>query len=89
MAETQAKLRSDLEIRAESPAPGSAVIVKDPVTRRFYRFTPVQAAALRKLDGATGHRAVAEAVAAECGTAVTEAQIDEAFGIIESALKEF
>ena len=58
MAETQSKLRSDLEIRAESTAPGSAVIVKDPVARRFYRFTPVQAAALRRLDGMMGHGAV-------------------------------
>jgi multidrug resistance efflux pump len=80
MAETLTKLRSDLEMRAESTTPGSAVIVKDPVTRRFYRFTPVQAAALRRLDGASDHRAVADAVTAECGTEVTEAQIDDFAG---------
>jgi multidrug resistance efflux pump len=86
MAETQAKLRTDLEIRAESPAPGSAVIVKDPVTRRFYRFTHVQAAALRRLDGKTEHRSVAESVTAECGAAVTEAQIDEFAGKLRALL---
>jgi putative peptide zinc metalloprotease protein len=86
MAEIQAKLRSDLEIRAESPAPGSAVIVKDPATRRFYRFTPVQAAVLRRLDGETEHLSVAEAVTAECGTDVTEAQVDDFAGKLRSLL---
>jgi multidrug resistance efflux pump len=86
MAETHGKLRSDLEIRAESPAPGSAVIVKDPLTRRFYRFTPVQAAVLRRLDGETEHLSVAEAVTAECGTAVTEAQVDDFAGKLRSLL---
>jgi len=77
MAETCAKLRSDLEIRAESPAPDSPVIVKDPLARRFYRFTAVQAAVLRRLDGTAEHGAVAEAAAAECGAAVLKTQVDD------------
>ncbi len=77
MAEIYARLRGDLEIRAESPAPGSPVIVKDPITRRFYRFTPVQAAVLNRLDGKTEHGAVAEAVSAECATAVLKNQVDD------------
>ncbi len=77
MSETYAKLRSDLEFRAETPAPGSPVIVKDPVTRRFYRFTAVQAAVLERLDGKTEHGAVAEAVSAVCGTEVLKAQVED------------
>jgi hypothetical protein len=48
MADPQAKLRSDLEIRSE---PDSRIILKDPVTRRFYRFSPVQGSVLELLDG--------------------------------------
>ena len=56
MAETYGKLRTDLEIRSGLD---SGVIVKDPVTRRFYRFTPVQGSVLDLLDGRTDRESIA------------------------------
>lgn len=69
----QAKLRPDLEIRLEE----SSVLVKDPITRRFYRFTPVQASVLSLLDGQTDCAAVASEVASRHQTEVTAEQVRE------------
>ncbi len=67
------KLRSDLEIRSEL---NSGVIVKDPITRRFYRFTPVQASVLELLNS---HEpaAIAAKASLKHGTDVTEEQVTE------------
>ncbi len=77
MAESRIRLRSDLEIQAESEAAGAPVIVKDPITRRFYRFTAVQAGVLRQLDGVRSLREIAESVSQEFGIKVEEAQLSE------------
>ncbi len=76
MAETFPKLRSDLEIRAESLEQNSPVVVKDPIARRFYRFTPIQASALRILDGTRTLRSIAESVSREHRSEVLEAQLE-------------
>ena len=73
MAENLPRLRSDLEIRAESAEQTSSVIVKDPKARRFYRFTPVQAAALRKLDGTQAPDSIAAEVSQNHQVEVTGA----------------
>ena len=59
MEEAYVKLRSDLEIHSES---NGGVIVKDPVTHGFYRFTPVQASVLERLDGKQDFRSIAASV---------------------------
>lgn len=86
MAETRAKLRSDLEMRPETPDPQSPVIVKDPLTQRFYRFTWVQARVLRGLDGLRAPAAIAAAASEECGTQVEPAQVEEFIVKLEGLL---
>lgn len=77
------KLRPDLEIRVEQD---SGVVVKDPVTRRFYRFTPVQATVLSLLDGRTGPGAIAAEAARRNETEVTEEQVTVFTGKLQSLL---
>lgn len=77
MDEFRAKLRADLEIGAETQAQDSPVIVKDPITRRFYRFTSIQARVLSRLDGKTAHGDVADAVSAESEITVLKTQVED------------
>ncbi len=77
MAEACARLRSDLEIRPESSDPQSPVVVKDPVTRRFYRFTWVQACVLHCLDGSNTAAEIAEAASAVCSLQVEQKQVED------------
>ncbi len=76
MPDIPPKLRSDLEFRSESSGPASAIIVKDPIARRFYRFTAVQAAVLGRLNGIEASGAIAQAVSQECKTEVLQSQIE-------------
>jgi multidrug resistance efflux pump len=75
MAELYGKLRSDVELRAESPDKNSPIVLKDPITGRFYRFTSVQGAVLRSLNGDRTLASIAESVSREFDTPVTEAQV--------------
>lgn len=68
------KLRSDLEIHTES---GSGVIVKDPATNRFYRFSPVQASVLELLDGQRDCTSIATDVSRKHQVEVLPEQIRE------------
>ncbi len=77
LADSCVKLRSDLEIRPETPESQSHVILKDPLTLRFYRFTWVQAAVLRGLDGRHDAGAVAEAASAQCLVKVERSQVED------------
>jgi putative peptide zinc metalloprotease protein len=83
MAETHGKLRSDLEIRSGL---NSGVIVKDPVTRRFYRFTPVQGSVLELLDGRTDFDSIARTASEKHQTEVTQEQVREFTGKLQSLL---
>ena len=86
MSETCVKIRTDLQIRPESAGPASPVIVKDPVTRRFYRFTGVQAAVLEAFDGSRDLDTVAREVSARCRTAVEVSQLEEFAGKLRGFL---
>jgi len=77
------KLRQDLEIRSEL---NSGVIVKDPITRRFYRFTPVQATVLQLLDGETSPASIAEEASRINQTPVTEEQVQAFSGKLKDLL---
>jgi putative peptide zinc metalloprotease protein len=77
------KLRSDLEIRSE---PNSGVIIKDPITRQFYRFTPVQASVLEQLDGHADLASIALEVAQKHQADVTEEQVREFVGKLQGLL---
>jgi len=83
MADAYVKLRSDLEIRTES---GSGVIVKDPVTHGFYRFSAVQASVLELLDGRRGLPSIAAEVSRKHATEVTEQQLQDFAGKLRTLL---
>lgn len=86
MSETSVKVRTDLQIRPESVSPSSPVIVKDPLTHRFYRFTSVQAAVLEAFDGSRDMDTVAREVSAKCQTAVEVSQLEEFAGKLRGLL---
>lgn len=77
MADIRAKLRADLEVRAETPDPQSSVVVKDAITQRFYRFTWVQAQVLRGLDGLTDPATIAAAASEHCQVNVEPSQVED------------
>jgi len=77
MEEEKAKLRYDLETRPESANAGSSVIVKDPVTRQFYRFTAMQAAVLALLDGTHSADSIVESVSKCFQADVKQEQIND------------
>ena len=86
LAESRTKLRSDLEIRPENSDPHSAVVVKDPITRRFYRFTWVQAVVLELLDSDVAADAIASAAASRCQVTVETAQVEDFIDKLQSLL---
>jgi putative peptide zinc metalloprotease protein len=86
MTETYAKLRSDLEIRPESPDRDSSVIVKDPISSRFYRFTSVQATVLELLDGNRTPHLIASLASEKHSTAVLDSQVEDFVGKLQNLL---
>jgi multidrug resistance efflux pump len=58
-------LRSDLIISRHETSEGARYVVKDPLTRRFFRFRHAEYAIARRLDGATPLDVVARDVSAE------------------------
>jgi putative peptide zinc metalloprotease protein len=83
MEETHVRFRPDLEIHPEA---NSGIIVKDPITRRFYRFTPVQASVIELLNGRMDLAAVARAVSQKHDTEVLEQQLEEFAGKLQALL---
>ncbi len=83
MEKTHVKLRSDLEIKPEAD---SGAIVKDPITRRFYRFTPVQASAMGLLNGRNDLADIARLVSKQHATEVLEHQMEEFVGKLRALL---
>jgi multidrug resistance efflux pump len=83
MAEVCGKLRSDLDIHPET---NSGVIVKDPITNGFYRFSPVQASVLQLLDGHLDLSSIAEIVSRKHQTEVLESQLKDFMGKLQSLL---
>lgn len=81
MVEAYGKLRIDLEMHPEA---NSGVIVKDPITRCFYRFTPVQASVLELLDGRLDLASIARIVTQKHHTDVLEEQLKEFVGKLQS-----
>ena len=88
MVETHYRLRSDLEIHPEkvqvNPRESSGkseqspgIIVKDPSTKRFFRFDPVQASVLELLDGRRNFEEIAEKVREKHKVEVLPNQIEE------------
>ncbi|MGA2262625.1 MAG: biotin/lipoyl-binding protein, partial [Acidobacteriota bacterium] len=86
LADTRAKLRSDLEIRSETLDPHSAVIVKDPLTQRFYRFTWVQATVLASLDGLHDPKTAAAAASEQCQVKVEQGQVEDFISKLQGLL---
>jgi putative peptide zinc metalloprotease protein len=86
LAETPARLRADLEIRPETSDPQSPVVVKDPVTRRFYRFTWIQATVLRGLDGLKDAGTVAREASSHCQVQVEQSQVEDFIGKLHGLL---
>ncbi|NWG14904.1 MAG: efflux RND transporter periplasmic adaptor subunit [Acidobacteria bacterium] len=64
-------------MRPESDDPASAVIVKDPIRRKFYRFTQIQAAVLRALDGTRSAESAARHVSDHYQTSVETTQVED------------
>jgi hypothetical protein len=66
------KLRSDLVIRPQPSSGGTMVVVKDPATRRFFRFGEVEHFVAQQLDGATPLEVVRHRVEERFGQPLSE-----------------
>ena len=78
MAQAAPLLRDDLLISKHETQDETFFVVKDPATRRFFRFREAEYCVARHLDGATPLDAVRQRVAAELG-AEPEPGVLEAF----------
>jgi putative peptide zinc metalloprotease protein len=87
------RLRTDLILVEQTYRGEQSFIVKDPSTRKYFRFRPVEVAVMRSLDG---ERTVAEAAAAllDQGMKVSAAALSrfaeklKAMGLCERTLRE-
>src|SRR5688572_14305497 len=87
------RLRKDLIVIERSYRGEQSYIVKDPSTRKYYRFRPAEVAVMRSLDG---ERTVAEAAAAllDEGLKVSAAAVGrfaeklKSMGLCERTLRE-
>lgn len=78
MAQAAPRLRDDLLISKQETREETFFVVKDPATRRFFRFREAEYCVARQLDGATPLETVRERVARELG-ADPEPQVLEGF----------
>src|SRR5262245_20993403 len=79
------QLRRDLEHSSQQHQGKSYLVVKDPVTRRYFRFTESQAAILDLLkDEPVDAATVAQRVGEKLGANVSAATIDAFFDSLES-----
>ncbi|MGH2669462.1 MAG: hypothetical protein ACRDH5_10200, partial [bacterium] len=87
------RLRTDLILVEQTYRGEQSFIVKDPSTRKYFRFRPVEVAVMRSLDG---ERTVAEAAAAllDEGLKVSAAAVGrfaeklKTMGLCERTLRE-
>ena len=78
MGQAAPLLRDDLLISKQETRDETFFVVKDPLTRRFFRFREAEYCVARQLDGVTPLQVVRERVAAELG-AEPEPQVLEGF----------
>ncbi|HEX4998310.1 MAG TPA: efflux RND transporter periplasmic adaptor subunit [Terriglobia bacterium] len=85
-AALQARMRPDLE-RSEQRHQGVAVlVVKDPVTRRYFRFTQAQAAIIELMDEPIDAESLAAAASERLGRTVAPASVEAFFKSLEQKL---
>src|SRR5688572_20588610 len=73
--EQSTQLRSDLEFSRQQQQGKTYLVVKDPVTSRYFRFTETQAAILDLLHEPTNAEAVAAGAARKLGGSISVATI--------------
>jgi len=71
------KLRSDLLISRQETSGEAHVVVKDPLTQRFFRLRGVEYAVARRLDGSTPFDSVARDVQTEFDVALDTATVTQ------------
>ncbi|HXF96266.1 MAG TPA: efflux RND transporter periplasmic adaptor subunit [Gemmatimonadales bacterium] len=69
--ETRPKLRTDLVVSRQDTPEGPCFVLKDPLTRRFFRLKAAEYAVARRLDGVSPLDAVARQAGAELGVDAT------------------
>ena len=80
----QVKLREDLQRSPQQHQGKSYLVVKDPLARRYFRFTETQAAILEEILTPSDADAVASRVAEKLGGTVSSATIAAFFDSLES-----
>jgi multidrug resistance efflux pump len=79
-----AKLRGDLVVSQQEAAGAVALVVKDPVAGRFFRFGEVEGFILQQLDGATSSEQVRARVKARFGAALPPEQLEQFTGRVRT-----
>jgi putative peptide zinc metalloprotease protein len=77
------QLRTDLEFSRQQQQGKAYVVVKDPVTSRYFRFTEAQAAILELLHAPTDAAAVAAEASAKLGATLSTASVEGFFKSLE------
>jgi putative peptide zinc metalloprotease protein len=80
----QVKLRPDLQRSPQQHQGKSYLVVKDPVARRYFRFTQTQAAILESIIEPSDAEAVAARLSEQLGGTVSSATITAFFDSLES-----
>src|SRR5262245_33453992 len=78
------QLRQDLQRSQQQHQGKSYLVVKDPVARRYFRFTESQAAILELMADPTDAESVANRASEKLGTRVSPATIAAFFDSLES-----
>ena len=71
------KLRTDLIFSQQKTGGENAVIVKDPVMRKFFRFREAEHFIAQQLDGSTPGEVIRQRVEERFGTALTPETLEE------------
>jgi multidrug resistance efflux pump len=80
------QIRQDLERSEQRHQGANVLVVKDPVTRRYFRFTEAQAVIITLMDEPTDAETLAAAVSERLGQKVSPATITAFFGSLEKKL---
>ena len=77
MATATMKLRSDLVISRQDGAEGTAFVIKDPVTERFFRFKETEHFIAQQFDGATLSDTVRQRVEERLGITLSPENLEQ------------
>src|SRR5262245_61025948 len=78
-------LRADLVVSRQAAGDGSVFVIKDPVSRQFFRFGEAEQYIAGQLDGTTPLETVRQRTERQFGTTLEESALNAFVGILGKA----